>query len=139
MRSRRVPGGYLVRLDKGEEALSTLTEFVTDKKIPCGVLQGIGAVHDVELGYFDLKINNYRRKKVKRTVEVVSLLGNISYLKNKPFVHAHVTVAGPDQKLLGGHFFKGTVAVTLEIYIQVINRKLHRYHDPEMGFNFWDL
>ena len=139
MKSRKVPGGFLLRLEKGEEAIASLTEFVSRKKIPCGVIQGIGAVRDLTLGYFDLKVNKYRRKSIRRTVEVVSLLGNISYVDKKPFIHTHITIAGPDQKLLGGHFFKGTVAVTLEIYIHVINRKLNRFHDPEMGFNFWDL
>jgi predicted DNA-binding protein with PD1-like motif len=139
MKSRKVAGGYLVRLEKGEQAIEALIAFIAKKKIPCGVLLGIGAIQNVELGYFDLKLNQYRTKKVRKTVEVVSLMGNISYVDKKPFVHAHITVAGPDQKLLGGHFFKGTVAVTLEIYIRVINRRLNRFHDPTMGINFWDL
>ncbi len=139
MKSRKVTGGYLVRLEKGEEAIETLTAFIAKKKIPCGIFLGIGAIQNVELGYFDLKVNRYRTRKVRGSVEVVSLMGNISYVDKKPFVHAHITVAGPDQKLLGGHFFKGKVSVTLEIYIQVINRRLNRFHDPAMGFNFWDL
>ena len=139
MRSRKVPGGFLVRLEKGEEAISALAQFVAQKKIPCGFVQGIGAIRDVELGYFDLKVKKYRRRKIRRTVEVVSLLGNISYIDKNPFIHTHITIAGPDQKLLGGHFFKGTVAVTLEIFIQVVNCKLNRFHDHQMGFNFWDL
>jgi len=139
MKSRKVPGGWLIRLGRGEEALATLTAFAVKNKIPCGFLQGIGAINSVELGYFDLRHKKYRRKKINRTVEVISLLGNISWVDKKPFVHAHITIAGPDQKLLGGHFFKGTVAVTLEIYLQVVRRKLKRYHDSEVGFNFWDL
>ena len=139
MKFRKIPGGYLIRLEKGEEAIETLTGFVLSRKIPCGLIQGIGAVQDVELGYFDIKAKKYRRKKIRRTVEVVGLQGNISYIDKKPFVHTHIAIAGPDQKLMGGHFFRGTVAVTLEIHLQVINRRLNRFHDPEMGFNFWHL
>ena len=139
MQSRKVSGGWLIRLERGEEAIETLTSFVAKNKIPCGFLQGIGAINAVELGYFDLRQKKYRRKKIGKTVEVVSLLGNISWVDNKPFVHAHISVAGTDQKLMGGHFFKGTVAVTLEIYLLVVSRKLKRFHDSEMGFNFWDL
>ena len=139
MKSRKVSGGWLIRLERGEEAIESLTSFAAKNKIPCGFLQGIGAINAVELGYFDLRQKKYRRKKIGKTVEVVSLLGNISWVDNKPFVHAHISVAGTDQKLMGGHFFKGTVAVTLEIYLLVVSRKLKRFHDSEMGFNFWDL
>ncbi len=139
MQARKVNGGYLIRLERGEEAVATLTQFVADKKIPSGTIQGIGAVHTVTLGYFDLRKKAYRKKSIRRTVEVVSLMGNISHIDDKPFVHAHIAVAGPDQKLMGGHFFKGTVAVTLEIFLQTFSKKLNRFHDKQMGFNFWDL
>jgi len=139
MKSRKIAGGYLVRLDRDEETIQTLSSLVTDKKIPCGILHGIGAVKNLELGWFDIKAGEYRRRRIKDTVEVVSLTGNISYLNQKPFIHAHIIVAGPDQKLLGGHFFGGEVAVTLEIYIKVISAKLERIFDPKVGFNFWDL
>lgn len=139
MKSRRIAGGYLVRLERGEEAIASLKSFVSQKKIPCGVLQGIGAIENVKLGYFDLKAGRYHTKQIKKTVEVVSLIGNISYTDGQPFIHSHVAIAGTDHRLLGGHFFKGTVAVTLEIFIKVIKRRLNRYRDHELGFNFWDL
>lgn len=139
MKSRKVAGGYLVRLERGEEAIETLASFAADRKIPSGVLMGIGAVNNLELGYFDTRAGKYRRRRIRKTVEVVNLTGNISYLDKKPFIHAHITVADSDQKLMGGHFFKGIVAVTLEIYIQVFKKKLNRIHDPQIGFNFWDL
>lgn len=139
MRSRKIAGGYLVKLDKEEEVMESLSSFVAEKRIPCGVLQGIGAVKDLQLGYFDTRAAKYRKKRIRKTVEVLNLTGNISYLDDKPFIHAHITVAGSDQRLLGGHLFRATVAVTMEIYIKVISGKLNRRHDPRIGFNFWDL
>lgn len=139
MKSRTVPGGYLLRLEKGEEALASLALFAGEHGIQCGFLQGIGAVNDLELGYFDTEAGDYRRRLIQETVEVVSLTGNVSLLDGKPFIHAHVAVAGPDQKLLGGHFFRGVVAVTLEIFIHVVPEQLTRKPDPDAGFNFWDL
>lgn len=139
MKSRAVAEGYLVRLERGEEAITSLTAFASENDIPCAVIQGIGAIRDIELGYFDTRTNEYQRQKYNGTFEVVSLSGNISHLDNRPFVHAHVIVAGPDQHVLGGHFFGGTVAVTLEVFIHVIQERLIRTRDPAMGFNFWDL
>jgi predicted DNA-binding protein with PD1-like motif len=139
MKSRKVAGGFLVLLEAGDEVLSSLSALVSKKKIPCGFIQGIGAIKNSELCYFDTKSKKYRVKKVKSTVEVLSLTGNISHLERKPFIHVHATVAGPGQKIMGGHLFKATVAVTLEIFIQVISRRLNRKYDPKIGFNFWDL
>jgi len=139
MKSRAVAGGYLIRLEKGEKAMVSLVSFAEKHGIQCGILQGIGAVRDLELGYFDTAAGEYRRRRIQQTVEVVSLSGNISMLDGKPFIHAHIAVAGPDQKLLGGHFFGGVVAVTLEIFIRIIPGELTRKPDPAVGFNFWDL
>lgn len=139
MKTRKIAGGYLVRLERGEEAISSLTAFAAERKIPCGVLSGIGAVKDLTLGYFDTLARRYRKRHIRKTVEVVSLTGNISHLDGKPFVHAHITVAEQDQKLRGGHFFRGVVAVTLEIHIDVIARRLNRVFDPQTGFAYWDL
>ncbi len=55
MKARKIAGGYLVRLDREEEVIETLASFVAAQKIPCGILQGIGAVNNLELGYFDTR------------------------------------------------------------------------------------
>jgi predicted DNA-binding protein with PD1-like motif len=138
MKSRKVAGGYVVRLDRGEEVMASLAAFVKKNDIPSGFLQGIGSIRDFELGYFDPDINEYSRRRFEPAVEVVSLTGNISWLDNKPFVHAHVAVAGPDQNPVGGHFFSGIVAVTLEIFVRVFAERLTRTKDPDIGFNRWD-
>ncbi|MEE9441173.1 MAG: PPC domain-containing DNA-binding protein [candidate division Zixibacteria bacterium] len=139
MKFRKVTGGFLVRLDKGEEVIESLQAFIAKQKIPAGVLQGIGAVRNIQIGYFDTRRNKYQTKQINKTIEVVSLIGNISYINKRPFVHAHITVADSNYKLTGGHFFKGEVAVTLEVFIRVLNKKLNRKKDPKTGFNFWDL
>ncbi len=139
MRSRAVAGGYLVRLDRGEEVMETLTSFLARKKIGAGVLQGIGAVEKIELGYFDLARKRYRTRKIAPVAEVVSLLGNISFLDGHPFIHAHIIIAGPDQKVLGGHFVRATVAITLEVFIRVIRSRVNRARDEATGFNLWRL
>jgi predicted DNA-binding protein with PD1-like motif len=139
MRSRAVAGGYLVRLDRGEEVIEALTSLAARRKIGCAFLQGIGAVEQAEIGYFDLARKRYRRRKIKPAAEVVGLSGNISILNGKPFIHAHIILAGPDQKVMGGHLFSAAVAITLEIQIRVIRGRLIRKHDPKTGFNFWQL
>ncbi len=116
-----------------------MTSFIIDKKIPSGIVQGIGAVKNIEIGYFDTGQKEYQKSSFSQTLEVISLNGNISYLEDTPFVHLHVAVADEKHMLFGGHLFSGEVAVTLEIYIKVLDSRLERKPDTEFGFNFWHL
>lgn len=139
MRSRAVAGGFLVRLDRGEEVIETLTVFAARRKIACAFLQGIGAVEKTEIGYFDLARKRYRRRAVSPVAEVVGFGGNISILEGRPFIHAHIIIVGPDHRVTGGHLFSATVAITLEVYVRVVRGRLVRQHDPTTGFNFWHI
>ncbi|MEZ5359476.1 MAG: PPC domain-containing DNA-binding protein [Candidatus Zixiibacteriota bacterium] len=139
MISRNVADGYLVRLDRNEEVISTLTSFIIESDISSGIIQGIGAIHNIEIGYFDVPQKQYIRHVFDNTYEVISLNGNISRLDNKPFVHLHVAIADEHHQLFGGHLFKASVAVTLELYIKTFDCTIERKPDKDFGFNFWHL
>jgi predicted DNA-binding protein with PD1-like motif len=136
---RAVEGSYVVRLQRGSRVMETLNEFIKAKKIAAGVVSAIGAVEDVELGYFRLSDRQYLRKHFPDIYELVFFSGNISYVKGEPFVHAHAVLSDPDYRPIAGHFFDGTVAVTLEVYVTVFEEKITRSHDEETGLNLLDL
>ena len=52
---KRFGDKYIVRLDKGEEVVETLTEFIKDEDIKLGRVTGIGAVDFAEIGLFYTK------------------------------------------------------------------------------------
>ena len=141
MKSREVKDGYLIRLEKGERVVASLTDFVKQNNIPAGFITGMGAFGEATLGIFEPEKKEYFKKEFRGDLEVGNLTGNISWLEEtgEPFVHAHVTIA--DHSLCGctGHLFEATVSVTLEVYIKAFKEKLIRKKDPEMGFNFWQL
>lgn len=141
MKFRGVKDGFLVRLEKGDKVVASLTEFVKQQNIPSGVLLGIGAITDATLGIFDPEKKEYIKKDFKDYLEVGNLSGNISWLgtTGEPFVHLHVTISECSLNAYTGHLFEGTVSVTLEIYIKVFEEKLFRKSDPIAGFNFWQL
>jgi predicted DNA-binding protein with PD1-like motif len=45
----------------------------------------------------------------------------------------------PDYRPVAGHFFDGTVAVTMEIYITIFREKITRSPDEETGLNLLEL
>lgn len=106
-----------MRLDKGEPVLASLHEYLGRRKILGGSVVGLGAIEAAEIGYFDPRRKAYDRTTISDARELLSLVGTISRLDGAPFVHAHVTLAGPDHSVVGGHLFEARVAVTGEFMI----------------------
>jgi len=140
MTCEKVEDGYLIRLFPGEELVSSLTEFAAKENIPSCTLMAIGAVDEVELGYFQSKKKTYKRRTFKEELEVISLLGNFSYIDGKkPFFHIHGVFGTSTFEALVGHVFSARVSVTLEAHLTVFSKKVSRTHDPQFDLNLLKL
>lgn len=140
MKSKKIENTYILRLEKGEEIIQTLTKFCIEQKISGGSLSGIGGIQDVCISYYDIKSKKYVPKNYSEEVyEMISLLGNISLVDNTPFAHLHITIAGSDHQVLGGHLSSATVAVTCEIFLHITNAPLYRKTDEEFGLKFLEM
>ncbi len=135
MRHRPVEGGFLVRFDRGEKVPDALVELCTTLGISTATAHGIGAIEDVELGYYDLAAKGYERVQLAGSWEVVSLTSFISTWEEKPFAHTHVVVSGRDFAARGGHLFSGTVSVTLELRLHEIASRVVRSMNPVTGLH----
>jgi hypothetical protein len=136
---KKIPNGYLVRLEKGEEVIESLIKLADKEKILGGFLYGLGAVKDVTLGYFDVANKAYMTKDFDDEYEVTSLVGDIYYFEGKLGIHAHVNLSGPDFNLIGGHLFKAVITGTGEFFIHTTEETLKRKKDPSTGLNILDL
>ncbi|MCB9088438.1 MAG: ribonuclease HI [Calditrichae bacterium] len=139
LRYRAVEGGYLLRLQRGARVMETLNSFILRRQIAGGTVSAIGALEDVDLGYFRLSDRQYLRQNFPGIYELISFMGNISYVEGKPFVHAHATLGDEQYRPVAGHFFDGTVAVTMEIYIRTFSEKVVREADDETGLKLLAL
>lgn len=139
MQYRKVENGYFLRLEKGEEVLGSIAQFAAKTNIGSGAFFGLGAINNIELGYYDLKTRKYEKEKFKEDMEVGNITGNIAFLDGKPFVHTHVTVSGKDLRAYTGHLFSAEVALTLEIFVFTASAKIERKMDAAVGLNLLDL
>lgn len=130
---------YQIYLEKGESVIDELTEFCKKNKILNGIVTGIGAVNETELGAFDLSKKEYLKKKFKDDHELISFSGNIMLLNGEPFIHAHSTIGNYDMEIFGGHVFKMTIAVVGEFIIQEIGNNAKRTVNEQIGLATWDL
>jgi predicted DNA-binding protein with PD1-like motif len=134
-----VEGGYLVRFEVGEKLPHALAEFCRKQDIPAATAEGLGAIRDVVLGYYDIEARAYRRTQLPGSWELLSLFADIATWRDDPFPHTHVVVSGPDCVARGGHLFEGTVSVTAEIRIWTIDRPVRRKMNEEVGLHLLEI
>jgi len=126
---------WFLRLDKGEDLFSSLEEWAREHDIKGGHLSGIGALKDVELGFYHLSEQHYQKKTFPKEAELLSLDGNVSLLEGKPFFHIHAVLGNEKFEAFGGHLFSATIAVTCEINFRVFNGDIRREMNEEIGLN----
>lgn len=124
-----------VRLDKGSDLFGSLTELANSLKWTCAHISGIGALQNIELGFFELEKKDYKRQTFEKEAELLSLDGNLCIIDGKPFWHIHAVLGDSNFQCFGGHLFSAIVAVTCEINIRVFdNNQVTRQDEPNLRF-----
>lgn len=126
---------YCIRLDKGDEIIEALTNFCKKNKITSGSFSGIGATNNLIIGCFNLQTKKYDDKQFDKSLEILSLLGNISLSNNNPFVHAHIIISDEKFNTFGGHLKKCVISLTCEIYLNVYKQKIKRIPNGKLGIS----
>ncbi len=131
----RNSGRTVIRFDIGEEFPKTLAEWCRKERVrSAAVVAGIGMLRDIEIGRYDGR--DYEKEIVEPSSEILSLQGNVSMKEGEPFVHLHVSLADEDMDVMGGHLFKGTVSMTIELVLLEFDADFVRV---PVGGTFWKL
>jgi predicted DNA-binding protein with PD1-like motif len=124
---------YQLRLERGEDIPTAVTDFVRRQRIRSGVISGIGAAERVVLGYFDQGSRSYRKRSFPGQYEIAALVGNVGWDGPNPICHMHAVISDARMVTRGGHLFEARVTVTCEVTIVTGTRKLRREPDPATG------
>lgn len=124
---------YALVFDSGDDVMETLKTFAEEHSLKASRFTAIGAFSQVELGFFDFAIKDYKKIPVHEQVEVLSLLGDVALYGDDPKVHAHVVLGRSDGSAIGGHLMKATVHPTLEVILEEAPGYLQRRMDKETG------
>lgn len=139
MKYKRIKDEYLVRLEKGEEIVASLTGFCAEHDIKSGWVTGIGGVQRASVGYFNTKRKKYVFRRVKDAAELVSLNGNVSQVDGLPFLHLHAVISNKNNQAHGGHVHHIIVAATVEIRIVPFSEQISRFDDEESGLKLLEI
>lgn len=125
----------VLRLDKGEEIIVAITEVCALLGISLATVSGIGALKKATIGYFEQDAKIYHTQELAGDMEITSLQGNISEMAGNVYVHLHATISDSNCQVLGGHLNAAWVGPTAEIIIDIIDGKIDRIKNEEVGLN----
>ena len=151
----KIGDNYYVRMDLGDEIISTLLEICKKESIPSAVFSGIGGCQSAELQVFIPATGSFETEQLEGMLELVSLNGNVVRDDDgQLFHHTHAlfsfkggnrdvdNIVGGYQDgqhgMAGGHLKATTVLYTAEIELRpTVGGAIGRKFDPETGTGFW--
>ena len=135
---------YYVRIDKGEEIISSLLEVCRKEQIQSAIFSGIGGCASAEIQTFIPATGEFETEILEGMLELITITGNIVSDENDElFHHTHAIYSykeGNEHKMMAGHMKATTVLYTAEIELRpVYDGVIRRKYDPETGTGFWDF
>ncbi len=142
MEYRKFNDAYYIRMDRGDEIVSSLLDLCRKEKIASAVYSGIGGCGSAEVQTFDPSAGSFRTRELSGVLELVSLNGNvISDKEGNLFHHTHALLVYNEDgapRSAGGHMKSLTVLYTAEIKLcPVCGGSIGYKHDGETGTGFW--
>ncbi len=135
---RRFGEDYVVRLDRGEEVVSCLSDLCEKENIRLGAVTGLGAADRVVIGLYDVSSRVYHKTTLEGPMEITALVGNISRKDGAPYLHLHINVCDEQMRVFGGHLNECRISATAEISVRVIAGEVGRRMDDDVtGLNLY--
>ena len=139
MQFRRFGNKYFVRIDRGEEIMSTLKKFCEQEKISLAEVKALGAIDDFNVGLFDVEEKKYHANHFTFMAEIVSLWGTVTTMNGKAYLHIHLSAADKDGRVFGGHLNSARVSATCEMIVDVSEGSVERKFSEDVGLNLFEF
>lgn len=136
---KRAGNDFLIRLYPGEEIVEKLTHWSQEAGLKSGTVQGLGAVRDVVLAYFDASPKAYHQWGNPGNWELVHLWGNLTERNGKPFWHLHAVISDREGNCKAGHLVSAVISVTAELVVMPWSESVQRRLDESTGLSLWNL
>lgn len=139
MEYRRFDNTIIARIDKGEEILAQVKELAVKENIKLASVTALGAICDFTVGVFDTAEKKYISNSFQGPFEIVSLTGTINTMNDEFYTHIHMSVGNSNGQVFGGHLNCAVVSATCEMVVTVIDGRIDRYYDEDVGLNLFQF
>ncbi len=144
MEYRRLGETYYIRIDRGDEIISSILDVCEKEGIGSATYNGIGGCSEAQIQTFLPETSEFETRTLSGMLELVSFTGNvISNEEGGLYHHTHAAFAykdGESHRIAAGHIKSTTVLYTAEIELRpVTGGVIKRRYDPETGTGFWSF
>mgnify|MGYP002638991787 CR=1 FL=1 len=139
MEYRKFGNTIVARMDKGEEILAQIKEIALKENIKLASVSALGAISDFTAGVFLTAEKEYRANEFHGNFEIVSLSGTINTMNDAFYTHIHMSAGNERGEVFGGHLNRAVVSATCEMVIRLIDGRVDRYFDEEIGLNLFSI
>ena len=137
MEYRKFGDAYLVRMDRGEEILATLTALCQREDIRLASVEALGAVDHAVVSVYDVPTQTFYKKEFNEPMEISNLCGTISRKEGQVYIHLHATLCDTNLLAHGGHANELRVSATCEMVVRTLPGEVDRRLDPQIGLNLF--
>ncbi len=127
---------YLARLETGADWRAEIELLAEVEGIEAGWFNGMGAVEDAVIWFYDQTEKAYAAVEFNESLEVAACVGNVSLLNGEIFAHTHVVLSRPDGETVAGHLDTATVFAG-EVCLQAFAEPLVREFDETTELDLW--
>ena len=127
--------GNVLVLDTGDEVIATLQRFASEHVTTSAFFHGLGAFREATVAWWNPESLQYEDIAVNEQVEVLSIHGNLTRVRDGFKVHAHTVLGKRGGATIGGHVRRGIVHPTLELYLAITDDAIHRERDEATGLD----
>jgi predicted DNA-binding protein with PD1-like motif len=128
-------GARVVVLDSGDEVIATLQRFASEHVTTSAFFHGLGAFREATVAWWNPESLQYEDIAVNEQVEVLSIHGNLTRVRDGFKVHAHTVLGKRGGATIGGHVKRGVVHPTLELYLAITDAAIYRERDEATGLD----
>lgn len=139
MEYRRFGDTIIARIDKGEEILEQVKKISLNEDIKLASVQALGAINQFTVGVFKTTEKEYLSNEFSGNFEIVSLTGTINTMNQEFYCHLHLSAGNEKGEVFGGHLNRAIVSATCEMVIRMIDGRVERYFDEEIGLNLFQF
>ena len=140
MQYRNFDNTYVIRMDRGDEIISSLTALCEAENISLGSVEALGAADHAVIGLYDVEARQYHKLTFDEPMEITSLLGSVSTKEGKPYLHLHINLCREDMSVIGGHLNECRISATCEMIVRKIDGIVERKLDVKTtGLNLFEF
>lgn len=128
---------YALSIDNHQNLTEAVMAFIRDEHITAGEISGIGAVSEATLRFFNPQTKLFEDRTFSQQMEIANLIGNISVMDGKPYLHLHITLGTADFQTISGHLLTARISGACELFVHSFDTTLLREREQSTGLNLY--